>query len=52
MVEAMRQFVVSGMSPRQVGEIVLAAIEANKLYILTHPDFKPFVQQRLEAILA
>jgi NAD(P)-dependent dehydrogenase (short-subunit alcohol dehydrogenase family) len=52
MIEAMRQFVVSGMSPRQVGEIVLAAIEANKLYILTHPDFKTFLQKRLEAIMA
>lgn len=52
MVMVMRQLVEGGMSPRQVGEIVFEAIEANKLYILTHPEFKVFVQQRLETIVA
>ena len=52
MVEAMQQLVANGMSPRQIGEIVFEAIETNKLYILTHPDFNQFVQERMNAILA
>jgi hypothetical protein len=51
-VEAMRQLIANGMSPRQIGEIVFEAIEAKELYVLTHPDFNRFVQERMNAILA
>ena len=51
-IEAMHQFIANGMSPRQVGKIVFEAIETNRLYILTHPDFIPFVEERMNAILA
>jgi hypothetical protein len=42
----------TGMSPAQAGEIVVRGIEANRLYILTHPEMWPVVQARHEAIAA
>lgn len=40
------------MSPDEVGERVLAGIQANDLYILTHPEFAPGMRTRFDAILA
>jgi NAD(P)-dependent dehydrogenase (short-subunit alcohol dehydrogenase family) len=42
----------TGMSPARAGEIVVAAIEANRLYILTHPEMWPVVEARHKAIAA
>ena len=50
--EAAQQLIANGMSPRQIGEIVFEAIEAKKLYILTHPDFNHLVQERMNAIFS
>jgi NAD(P)-dependent dehydrogenase (short-subunit alcohol dehydrogenase family) len=49
--EKIRQDIQDGMSPRQVGDIVFNAVRENKYYILTHPDWKPLVQMRMENIL-
>jgi len=40
----------TGMSPAQAGEIVVRGIEANRLYILTHPEMWPVVEARHTAI--
>ncbi|MEW9855292.1 SDR family oxidoreductase [Novosphingobium sp. M1R2S20] len=42
----------SSVTPAQVGEMVCEGIEADRLYILTHPDVWPSVAQRSEAIRA
>jgi NAD(P)-dependent dehydrogenase (short-subunit alcohol dehydrogenase family) len=50
--EATAQQVLSGIDPDIVGERVLEAMKAGELYIFTHPNMKPFVEQRFQAILA
>jgi NAD(P)-dependent dehydrogenase (short-subunit alcohol dehydrogenase family) len=42
----------SGLSPRAVGEQVLAAIREERFYILTHPAEMPAIEQRMQDILA
>jgi NAD(P)-dependent dehydrogenase (short-subunit alcohol dehydrogenase family) len=42
----------TGMSPARAGEIVVAGIEADRLYILTHPEMWPVVEARHNAIAA
>jgi NADP-dependent 3-hydroxy acid dehydrogenase YdfG len=41
-----------GMDPHKVGEKVLSAIQRNKLYIFTHPEFAGEMRRRSEALLA
>jgi NAD(P)-dependent dehydrogenase (short-subunit alcohol dehydrogenase family) len=41
-----------GLSPRRVGEQVLAAIREDRFYILTHPDWNPMIERRMQNILA
>lgn len=41
-----------GLSPRAVGEQVLQAIRAERFYILTHPEYRPFIEQRMKDVLA
>ena len=38
------------MPPGKVADHVFQAIRENRFYILTHPEFMPLVQARLEAI--
>ena len=47
-IEQLRQ----GMSPRRVGDQVLAAIRDDRFYILTHPDWNPVIEHRMQRILA
>ena len=53
--DPMSDFVVQalrgGLEPRAVGEVVAAAIEADRLYVLTHADSKLGFQMRADAIL-
>jgi NAD(P)-dependent dehydrogenase (short-subunit alcohol dehydrogenase family) len=49
--EAVRQAVQTGMSPTQVAEHVFNGIQADKFYILTHPDLKERVRTRMEDVL-
>jgi NAD(P)-dependent dehydrogenase (short-subunit alcohol dehydrogenase family) len=53
--EAVRDWVgeqlKTGLSPRAVGEQVLAAIRDERFYILTHPAEMPAIEQRLQDIV-
>jgi NADP-dependent 3-hydroxy acid dehydrogenase YdfG len=40
-----------GMDPLEAGERVLNGVLNNDLFILTHPEFKPGIQERFEAIM-
>ena len=46
-----RRAVEGGLSPQRVAGQVFEAIREEKFYILTHPDWKPLVQQRVDSIL-
>lgn len=46
-----RRAVEGGLSPQRVAGQVFEAIREEKFYILTHPDWKPLVQQRVNSIL-
>ena len=49
--ETLRQLVEAGLAPSEVAGKVFEAIRNEKFYILTHPDWKPLVQKRMEDIL-
>jgi len=50
--DAAAQAVLTGIAPDVVGERVLEAVKAGELYIFTHPNMRPFVEQRFQTILA
>lgn len=50
-IQEMRQAAQAGMSPQQVADYVFKAIRVEQFYILTHPEFNPMVQNRMENIL-
>jgi NAD(P)-dependent dehydrogenase (short-subunit alcohol dehydrogenase family) len=50
--EAAAQQVLSGIDPDIVGGRVLEAVKAGELHIFTHPNMKPFAEQRFQMILA
>lgn len=39
-----------GLPPRAVGDLVLQAIREQRFYILTHPEWTPFIEQRAQRI--
>lgn len=47
-----RQIIGAGMDPLEAAQIVLAGIRNNDLFILSHPEFGPGLQERMEALLA
>jgi NAD(P)-dependent dehydrogenase (short-subunit alcohol dehydrogenase family) len=49
--EAFRQLLLSGMPPDDVAEKVLDAVRTRRFYILTHPEMKPVIQERMGNIL-
>jgi len=49
--EMVRGLLASGQSTAAVADRVVAAIRAEELYILTHPDFLPMIRNRMDAIL-
>jgi NADP-dependent 3-hydroxy acid dehydrogenase YdfG len=46
----LQQIMQGALDPAVVGDMVLAAIQANDEYIFTHPELKPMVEARSEAI--
>jgi NAD(P)-dependent dehydrogenase (short-subunit alcohol dehydrogenase family) len=44
--------VTGGIPADRVGERVAEAVEAGEFYIFTHPDMRPFVQDRFSRIMA
>lgn len=49
--QEMRQAAKDGMSPRQVADHVFKAIQVEQFYILTHSEFNPVIQKRMEDVL-
>lgn len=49
--QTFRQTVRMGMSPQQAADLVFDAIRDERLYIVTHPDWKPMLQTRMMNIL-
>lgn len=47
-----RQIIGAGMDPLEAARIVLAGIRSNDLFILSHPEFGPGLQERMEALMA
>jgi NAD(P)-dependent dehydrogenase (short-subunit alcohol dehydrogenase family) len=47
----LQKSVDTGISPQEVAEILFQGIEEEKLYIGTHPDLVPSVQERMDAIM-
>ena len=47
----MKAAIEAGMSPRQVAAQVFEAIEEEKFYILTHPEWLPVIQLRVDNLL-
>ncbi len=50
--DVMRTVMAMGIPPEQVAENVFEAIRERRFYVLPHPEFKPLVQKRAEAIVA
>jgi NAD(P)-dependent dehydrogenase (short-subunit alcohol dehydrogenase family) len=47
-----QRFVSAAMDPLEAGERVLNGVVNNDLFILSHPEFKPGMQERFDAIMA
>ena len=47
-----RQIIGAGMDPIEAAQIVLAGIRNNDLFILSHPEFGPGLQERMDALMA
>ena len=50
--QEMSAVVNGGLDPDAVGEWVADCVEANRLHIFTHPEFKPFIDARSAAVSA
>jgi NAD(P)-dependent dehydrogenase (short-subunit alcohol dehydrogenase family) len=46
-----REIIGAGMDPMEAARIVLAGIRNNDLFILSHPEFREGLQERMEALL-
>lgn len=49
---ALKRMLAHGMSPDQVGELVVAGVRANQLFIMTSGAVAPVVTQRRDALIA
>jgi NAD(P)-dependent dehydrogenase (short-subunit alcohol dehydrogenase family) len=47
-----RQIIGAGMDPVEAARIVLAGVRSNDLFILSHPEFGPGLQERMDALMA
>ena len=47
-----RQIIGNGMDPIEAGQIVLAGIRNNDLFILSHPEFGPGIKERMDTLMA
>jgi NAD(P)-dependent dehydrogenase (short-subunit alcohol dehydrogenase family) len=46
-----REIIGAGMSPIEAAQIVLAGIRNNDLFILSHPEFRDGLQERMDALM-
>jgi NAD(P)-dependent dehydrogenase (short-subunit alcohol dehydrogenase family) len=51
-VQALRQMMAAGMDPAAVAECAVAAIRADRLYVLTHPEWDDAIRDRTDAMLS
>lgn len=51
-IEAMQKVLQEGMAPMEIAQFTLKAIREEKLYVLSHPEFTPGIQERMDNILA
>jgi NAD(P)-dependent dehydrogenase (short-subunit alcohol dehydrogenase family) len=52
MEQVIRQMLASGLAPDRVAGLVVDAIRAERLYVLTHPEWKGMIRQRMDDIMA
>lgn len=52
MQDFMRRFAEVGMDPLEAGRLVLAGVQHNDLYILSHGEFRNAMRERAEALMA
>jgi len=43
--------IANGLDPRVVGEQVLDAIQNDRFYVLTHPEWQPLIEHRMKTVL-
>ena len=48
---SIREVLQQGLSPDHVADLVLEAVKNDRFYILTHPEWKGLIRQRMEDIL-
>lgn len=46
-----RQFLESGLDPSEVADQVVDAVRRQRFYVLTHPEWKEMIRQRMDDIL-
>jgi len=44
--------IANGLDPRAVGDQVLDAIRNERFYVLTHPEWQPLIEQRMQTVLS
>ena len=49
--EVLNSFLANGLEPPEVAEQVFAAVRERRFYVLTHPDWKPMISNRVENIV-
>lgn len=47
-----REQIQQGLSPRAVGDEVLRAIQEERFYVLTHPEWRPHIERRMKNLLS
>lgn len=50
-IQGMRQAALTGMAPDMVADRVIEGIRDERFYILTHPEFTPTIQARMEYLV-
>lgn len=50
-IQHLQKSIEAGISPQEVAEILFRAIEEDRLYIGTHPELIPRVQERMDSII-
>ena len=51
MTDEVRKLIHEGMKPADVAERTIAAIGNGSLYVLTHPEMMPFIEERFRQIM-
>jgi short-subunit dehydrogenase len=52
LMKAVKAGIETGMSPLRVADKVFEAIKEERFYILTHPEFTPLIQLKVDSLLS